>query len=75
MHRVLNEKKAPVELFELPLNIVDALRLILLSFVLRKANRQRAALYFLSEEILLVQEQDEMNVGEPRTVADRIEQF
>ena len=78
-----------VQLLELPLNVIDTLRLILLAFVLREADGQRTSCYLLCEHVLnitylllvfrkgyfFVEEKNKVDVGKPGRVADRVEQF
>ena len=46
-----------------------------LTFVLGEADGQRRAWDLLGEDIVLVEEEDEVNVGEPRTITYGVEQF
>lgn len=43
--------------------------------VFREADRQRAALDLLGEQVLLVEKEDDARLREPFVVADRVEQF
>jgi hypothetical protein len=45
------------------------------TFVFREADDQRISLNLIREQILLVQEQDEVDVGKPGAIAYRVEQF
>lgn len=60
---------------ELGLNVRRCLAIFLRTRVLGKAYSERRLAYFLLEQILLVEEQDDAGVGEPLVVADRIEQL
>lgn len=63
-----------VEVLELPLHIDSCLLVGVLTFVIGEAHCQGNAFYLLSQQVLLVEEEDERRVGEPVVVADGVEQ-
>jgi len=63
-----------VEVLKLPLHIDGCLLVGVLTFVVREAHCQRNTFDLLSQQVLLVEEEDERRVGEPVVVADGVEQ-
>lgn len=63
-----------VEVLKLPLHIDSCLLIGVLTFVVREAHCQRNAFDLLSQQVLLVEEEDERRVGEPVVVADGVKQ-